>query len=562
MASTPPPTRVPDDSKETYTTSADSPTASSSSSKHTEAVDTVEDIDGDYGSYGNHVFSDPTVAEYWRGIYEKARYEGRHRYDPTFTWSAAEEKRLKRKIDFRIMIWAWLMFLALDLNRRNINRAISDDMLEELGMNTNDYNYGQTIFLVSFLAAELPSGLVSKKLGPDVWIPFIITAWSVVAASQAGLKNKTGYYVIRCLLGLLMGGFIPDTVLYITYWYKTKELPIRLSWFWTVLSVCNILGSFLAAGILQMRGLHGWSGWQWLFVIEGSLTFCVGVASWGLMPASPSQTRGRLRGKNGWFNEHEEKILVNRLLRDDPSKGDMHNRQAVDPKRLWKTLKDYDLWPLYLIGLTAYIPPSPPSNYLALILRNMGYSTLKSNLLTIPSQFLYGVNLLIISRISEWVNERSLVSSTSNIWMLPWIAALVALGSSASNWVRYALLTGILSYPYCHAILVAWNSRNSNTVRTRAVSAALYNMFVQAGNIIGSNIYREEDKPYYIRGNKVLLAICCFNIVLFVAVKYYYITRNKRREAVWSKLTGEEKVDYIQNTKDEGAKRLDFRFAH
>ena len=280
------------------------------------------------------------------------------------------------------------------------------------------------------------------------------------------------------------------------------------------------------------------------------------------MPASPSQTRGRLRGKNGWFNEHEEKILVNRLLRDDPSKGDMHNRQAVDPKRLWKTLKDYDLWPLYLIGLTAYIPPSPPSNYLALILRNMGYSTLKSNLLTIPSQFLYGVNLLIISRISEWVNERSLVSSTSNIWMLPWIAALVALGSSASNWVRYALLTGILSYPYCHAILVAWNSRNSNTVRTRAVSAALYNMFVQAGNIIGSNIYREEDKPYYIRGNKVLLAICCFNIVLFVAVKYYYITRNKRREAVWSKLTGEEKVDYIQNTKDEGAKRLDFRFAH
>jgi hypothetical protein len=59
-----------------------------------------------------------------------------------------------------------------------------------------------------------------------------------------------------------MGGFIPDTVLYITYWYKKAELPIRLSWFWTVLSTCNILGSLLAAGILQMRGLQGWSGWQ------------------------------------------------------------------------------------------------------------------------------------------------------------------------------------------------------------------------------------------------------------------------------------------------------------
>ena len=136
-------------------------------------------------------------------------------------------------------------------------------MLEELGMTTNDFNYGQTIFLVCFLSAELPSGLISKKLGPDVWIPFIIVAWSIVAASQAGLTGKTGYYIIRALLGLLMGGFIPDTVLYITYWYTSKELPIRLSWFWTVLATCNILGSLIAAGILQMRGISGWSGWQW-----------------------------------------------------------------------------------------------------------------------------------------------------------------------------------------------------------------------------------------------------------------------------------------------------------
>lgn len=210
----------------------------------------------------------------------------------------------------------------------------------------------------------------------------------------------------------------------------------------------------------------------------------------------------------------------------------------------------------------------------------MGFSTFNANLLTIPSQFMFGVNvsdlpkckfdyasltapkLLIISRISEWLNERALVSSTSNIWILPWLAALVGLGDRASDWVRYALLTGLLSYPYCHAILVAWNSKNSNSVRTRAVSAALYNMFVQAGNIIGVNIYREDDRPYYIRGNRTLLGICCFNIALFFFVKYYYIARNQRREKAWARLSGEEKVDYVQNTTDEGAKRLDFRFSH
>lgn len=76
-------------------------------------------------------------------------------------------------------------------------------------MNTNDFNYGQMIFLASFLAAELPSGLISKKLGPDRWIPFIIVAWSAVAAARGALQTKTAYYACSSLLGLLMGGFIP-----------------------------------------------------------------------------------------------------------------------------------------------------------------------------------------------------------------------------------------------------------------------------------------------------------------------------------------------------------------
>lgn len=463
------------------------------------------------------------------------------------------------------MIWCWAMFASLELNRRNINRAISDKMLAELGMNTNDYNYGQTIFLVSFLAAELPSGLISKKLGPDVWIPTIICLWSVVSASQAGLTNRTGYYIVRCLLGLLMGGFIPDTVLYITYWYKKKELPIRLSWFWTVLSVCNVIGSFIAAGVLQMRGIGGWSGWQWLFLLEGLFTLIIGILSWHFMPASPSQSAGRFRGgihSPGWFTEHEEKIMVNRLLRDDPSKCDMHNRQAVNLPLLWKALRDYDLWPLYLLGLTSFIPANPPQNYLTLILTQMGFSTFHANLLTIPSQFVYGVQLLVISYLSERFDERTFVASISNWWFLPFFISLVALGSRASEWVRYALLTGLLSYPYQHAIQVAWNSRNSNSVRTRAVSAALYNMFVQSGNIIATNIYREDDRPYYNRGNKILLAINVYNLVLYVLVKLYYINRNRKREDVWSKMTPRQRLDYIRNTKDEGAKRLDFRFVH
>lgn len=85
-------------------------------------------------------------------------------------------------------------------------QATSDNMLGDLGMNTNDYNTGQTIFLVCFLAAELPSQLLSKWFGPDRWIPVQMVAWSLVAACQSFVTSKGTYFTTRALLGLLEGG--------------------------------------------------------------------------------------------------------------------------------------------------------------------------------------------------------------------------------------------------------------------------------------------------------------------------------------------------------------------
>ena len=84
------------------------------------------------------------------------------------------------------------------------------------------------------------------------------------------------------------------------------------------------------------------------YPIRGLITFTIGFFTFFMMPPSPTQSRTWFR-PNGWFSERAETIIVSRILRDDPSKGDMHNREGLTLKRLWTAVCDYDLWPLYIL---------------------------------------------------------------------------------------------------------------------------------------------------------------------------------------------------------------------
>ncbi|KAL4905424.1 hypothetical protein BDW74DRAFT_167677 [Aspergillus multicolor] len=501
------------------------------------------------------VYDNPETAKEYR---PRDDWENIHRFDPAARWTWGEETRLVRKIDLRIMVFACVMFMALELDRANIGQALTDNLLDDLGMNTNDYNLGNTVFKLSFLCAELPSQLVSKWIGPDRWIPAQITLWSGVAMSQYALSGRSSFLACRALLGILQGGFIPDIILYLSYFYKHHEMTIRLGYFWTAMSMADIGASFLAFGLLHLRGVQGQSGWRWLFLFEGLLTLLIGLVAFVLMPPGPCQTANWARGKEGWFTEREETIIVNRVIRDDPSKGTMHNREPITPKLLWKSLCDYDLWPIYIIGLTFQTPMTTPQQYLTLTLRGLGFGTFTTNLLIIPKEILHITTMVLLSYSAEAAKELTFISMLGQIWALPFVVYLYVVDISTVNkWVVWAVMTLFLGYPN-----VGWNSRNSNTVRSRTVSAAMYNMCVQSSGIIASNIYREDDSPRYRRGNRALVALVTTNIAIYCLTNVYYVWKNKRRERKWNSMSEAQQLEYLSTTTDEGNKRLDFRLAH
>ncbi|OAX42117.1 MFS general substrate transporter [Rhizopogon vinicolor AM-OR11-026] len=513
-------------------------------------------IDLDSIATQSSVFDDPVTLEAYRPPPE---YENTHRFDPDARWTWREEKKLVRKIDVRIMIWAGVMFFALDLDRTNISQANTDNFLKDLHLTTNDFNLGNTLYRLSFLMAELPSQLVSKRVGPDVWVPTQMTLWSVVALSQYWLSDRKSFLATRFLLGFLEGGFIPDVVLYLSYFYTKRELPIRLAWFWVSNYITAMVGAFMATGILYLRSGNR-AGWRYLFLIEGLLTLVIGVTSYFLMPPGPTQTKAWFRPK-GWFTEREEIIMVNRVLRDDPTKSDMHNREGLTIKMIWDTVCDWRMWPLYVLGLTHMIPVGPPQTYLTLTLTNLGFSTTQSNLLTLPSTTCGLLTLLLTSYLAEFVQSRVGACLVLQIWALPLLIALRSFGSSTDQWVYFAVVTLITGFPYVHPIQVAWASTNSGSVRARTISASVYNMFVQAGVIVYANIYRADDAVNK-RGNLVLIIICSANIVIYILTFFFYRGINRYRDQRWNRMTVTERETYLERTEDQGNERLDFRFAY
>ena len=86
------------------------------------------------------------------------------------------------------------------MTRSNLSNATADTFLKDLGLKQDDYNVGMTIFRFGFLIAELPSQLISKRLGPDIWIPIQIVIFGTISASQFWLSGKASFFATRALM--------------------------------------------------------------------------------------------------------------------------------------------------------------------------------------------------------------------------------------------------------------------------------------------------------------------------------------------------------------------------
>jgi MFS family permease len=76
--------------------------------------------------------------------------------------------------------------------------------------------------------AEVPSNLMMKRIGPKLWLPTIMLAWSVCTTLMGVVHNYGGLMAARSALGLAEGGLFPGVSFLVTMWWRKDECGLRM----------------------------------------------------------------------------------------------------------------------------------------------------------------------------------------------------------------------------------------------------------------------------------------------------------------------------------------------
>ncbi|HAV4195476.1 TPA: MFS transporter [Acinetobacter baumannii] len=267
-------------------------------------------------------------------------------------------KSAYRKIAFRLMPFLMLCYFCAYLDRVNVGFA-KLQMMSDLQFSEAVYGLGAGIFFIGYFLCEVPSNIVLHKVGARRWIARIMITWGILSGCFAFVQTEWQFYTLRFLLGVAEAGLAPGLLLYLTYWFPSyRRARMTVLWF-IAIPISGMIGGPLSGLIMdRMSGVHGWFGWQWMFVIEAIPTVVVGLLVLAVLKDSVQDAN--------WLTQ-DEKILVKQELAQDNQHKEGHAsvKEFIADKRLWLLAGIYFCVVMGQYAITFWLPT---------LIRNSGIS--------------------------------------------------------------------------------------------------------------------------------------------------------------------------------------------
>ncbi len=223
------------------------------------------------------------------------------------------EKALYAKVTWRIIPFLFLCYVFAYVDRVNVGFA-KLQMQQDLNLTDAVYGMGAGMFFLGYFFFEIPCNMALQRIGAKYWLGPIMVVWGIVSGCQMLVKDETGLYVVRFILGVVESGFFPGVILYLTFWYPRRYRAKMLAAFMTAVPLSGVVGGPISGWILQsMSGSMTLRAWQWLFIVEAIPSILAGLLTVYFLEDGPRKAR--------WLNEAEKQVLLERLAEEERAKA-------------------------------------------------------------------------------------------------------------------------------------------------------------------------------------------------------------------------------------------------
>ncbi|OLN93049.1 putative transporter C1002.16c-like protein 13 [Colletotrichum chlorophyti] len=432
------------------------------------------------------------------------------------------EKRLRRRIDLRLLPMIVIMYILNYIDRNNIAAARLAGLERDLKLdpNSNQFQTAVSILFVGYLLMQVPSNLFLNKVGkPALYLPTCMVVWGVISAATAACHNYAGLLAIRFLLGFVEAAYFPGCLYYLSCWYTREELGLRTTILYTGSLISGAFSGLISAGITgNMDGARGLGAWQWLFLIEGVVTVAIAFVAYFVLPNFPRTT--------SWLSEEETALAIWRL-EEDIGEDDWTGSQAQTFWHGFKTaLEDVKTW-ILLVLVFSIVASGSITNFFPTVVSTLGYNSVISLLLTCPPYVLCVITTCLNAWHADRTGERYLHI------VIPLCVAMAAfiLGAAthsvAPRYVSMMLMVPGIYSGYTTAL--AWISNTlPRPPAKRAAALAFINAVSNCSSIYASYLYPKSAGPQYTAAF-IHNCVACFVAICAATVLRIVLVRLNRR---------------------------------
>lgn len=314
-------------------------------------------------------------------------------------------------------------------------------------------------------------------------------------------------------------------------WYLPNESQFRIAIFYCASAAAGAFSGLLAFAIAKMDGVGGYSGWRWIFIIEGIASVAAGAVTVFCLPNSPAESGSFLTPEEIRYLQIRQLAVPGRQRHGEYEKPTRKQSLMV----LRSVLKDWQIYVYALIYISSVGPNYALKFTMPQIIKNMDYQSSMAQVLTIPP---YTVGV-ITTIVSAWLADRY-------TWRMPFVvfseccmivshAILYSYGPTVKDHIPecyFALcLACVAFYPIPPAVN-AWVISNTAPSSKRAMAIAYFVGLGNVGGIFGSFIYRDSEAPRYPSGYGTAFSLASAGLLAAVGLDYLYYRINKSRDTV------------------------------